>query len=67
MAAKKKKDKGPPSRVAADNRKARHEYFIEDEFEAGIVLTGTEVKSLRGVRPISKKVMLRKRTASFGL
>ena len=48
MAAKKKKDKGPPSRVDADNRKARHEYFIEDEFEAGIVLTGTEVKSLRG-------------------
>ena len=29
------------------NRKARHEYFIEDELEAGIVLTGTEVKSLR--------------------
>ena len=31
----------------ADNRKARHEYFIEDEYEAGIVLQGTEVKSLR--------------------
>lgn len=47
MAAKNKKEKGTPSRVAADNRKARHEYFIEDEYEAGIVLTGTEVKSLR--------------------
>lgn len=47
MAQKKKKQSKPPSRVAADNRKARHLYFIEDEFEAGIVLAGTEVKSLR--------------------
>ena len=31
----------------AQNKKARHDYFIEDTFEAGIVLTGTEVKSLR--------------------
>lgn len=31
----------------AFNRKARHEYAIEEEFEAGMVLTGTEVKSLR--------------------
>ncbi len=29
------------------NRKARHDYFIEDEFECGIVLTGTEIKSIR--------------------
>src|SRR5580698_721431 len=34
-------------RVIARNKKARHEYFIEDTWEAGIVLTGTEVKSLR--------------------
>ena len=34
-------------RVVADNRKARHNYFIEDTLEAGIVLTGTEVKALR--------------------
>jgi len=33
--------------VVATNRKARFEYFIEDEMEAGIVLTGTEVKSIR--------------------
>lgn len=33
--------------TVAFNRKARHEYAIEEEFEAGIVLTGTEVKSLR--------------------
>ena len=31
----------------AENRKARYDYFIEDEYEAGIVLQGTEVKSLR--------------------
>jgi SsrA-binding protein len=43
----KNKNKGPASRIAADNRKARHLYFIEDEYEAGIALQGTEVKSLR--------------------
>ncbi len=31
----------------AENRKARHEYFIEDQYEAGLSLLGTEVKSLR--------------------
>lgn len=31
----------------AENRKARHDYFIHDTYEAGISLTGTEVKSLR--------------------
>ena len=34
-------------KVIAENRKARHEYSLEDSFEAGLVLTGTEVKSLR--------------------
>jgi SsrA-binding protein len=34
-------------KTIARNKKARHEYFIEDTYEAGIVLTGTEVKSLR--------------------
>ena len=29
------------------NRKANHDYFIEDTYEAGIVLTGTEIKSIR--------------------
>jgi SsrA-binding protein len=37
-------------KLIAQNRKARHEYFIEDVFEAGLVLTGTEVKSLRAGR-----------------
>jgi SsrA-binding protein len=34
-------------RIVADNRKARFNYFIDETFEAGVVLTGTEVKSLR--------------------
>ena len=34
-------------KYAAQNRKARHDYFIEDTYEAGIVLSGTEVKSIR--------------------
>src|SRR5271167_5087969 len=34
-------------RVVADNRKARFNYFIDETFEAGLALTGTEVKSLR--------------------
>ena len=35
-------------KVLATNREARHEYFIEEEYEAGIELVGTEVKSVRG-------------------
>ena len=34
-------------KIAAQNRKARHDYFIEDTYECGIVLVGTEVKSIR--------------------
>ena len=34
-------------KLIAQNRKARHDFHIEDTFEAGLVLTGTEVKSLR--------------------
>lgn len=34
-------------KVIATNRKARHDYFIEDTYEAGLVLTGTEIKSIR--------------------
>ena len=34
-------------KIMATNREARHEYFIEEEFEAGIELQGTEVKSIR--------------------
>ena len=36
--------------LVADNRKARHDFFIEEEVEAGLMLLGTEVKSLRAHR-----------------
>jgi len=39
--------KNQGTKILATNRKARHEFFIEETFEAGIVLTGTEVKSIR--------------------
>jgi len=38
---------GPKQRIVAENRRARHNYFIEDDLEAGIMLEGSEVKSLR--------------------
>ncbi len=41
------KDKGNGIRVVAENRKARYNYFIEDTLEVGLVLEGSEVKSLR--------------------
>jgi SsrA-binding protein len=54
MARRKRKDdtkgeggKGQARRVVAQNKKARHDYHIDDTYEAGLVLTGTEVKSLR--------------------
>ena len=34
-------------KLIANNKKAYHEYFMEEEYEAGIVLTGTEIKSIR--------------------
>ncbi len=37
-------------KIVSENRKARHDYHIHESFEAGIVLTGTEVKSLRAGR-----------------
>ena len=36
-----------PTKLVAQNRKARHDFHIEETFEAGVVLTGTEVKSCR--------------------
>lgn len=38
---------GPTRTLIASNKKARHDYHVDDTYEAGIVLTGTEVKSLR--------------------
>ncbi len=37
----------PGKKIVSNNKKARHDYFIEEEYEAGIVLTGTEIKSIR--------------------
>lgn len=37
-------------KVISDNRKAYHEYFVEEKLEAGIILTGTEIKSIRNGR-----------------
>jgi SsrA-binding protein len=44
----KPESKDPPKRSIATNRKARHDYVIEGVLEAGLVLKGSEVKSLRG-------------------
>jgi SsrA-binding protein len=48
--AKKEQSSPDTTKVVAINRKARFEYSIEDTFEAGLVLQGTEVKSLRNGR-----------------
>ncbi len=47
MVKKAKKKPKQPSSTIALNKKARHDYFIEDKFEAGIALEGWEVKSIR--------------------
>lgn len=47
MAKTSKTVKGAGSSTIASNRKARHDYFIEDKMEAGLVLQGWEAKSLR--------------------
>ena len=49
-------------KVVAENRRARFDYFVEERFEAGIQLAGTEVKSLRhgeGSRPHEARRRLR--------
>ncbi|EKP94907.1 MULTISPECIES: SsrA-binding protein SmpB [Thermaerobacter] len=42
--------RGDGVRLVAENRKARHDYFVDETFEAGLVLTGTEIKSIRAGR-----------------
>jgi SsrA-binding protein len=41
---------GTENHTVADNRKARHDYFIDESYEAGIALTGSEIKSIRAGR-----------------
>ncbi len=43
-------DKPTDRKTLVDNRRARHDYFVEDTVEAGVVLQGSEVKSLRDAR-----------------
>jgi len=50
MATKKNKNQKKGTSNIAQNRRARHDYFLEDNFEAGIVLEGWEVKSMRDGR-----------------
>ena len=47
MASPAKADAKPARKLIAENRRARFDYFLEQTFEAGIALTGSEVKSLR--------------------
>ena len=48
-----------PRKLIANNKKARHDYFIEDTYEAGICLHGTEVKSLRMGKCSVKEAFIR--------
>jgi SsrA-binding protein len=41
-------DNKPKVKIVAENRRARHDYFLEEFYEAGLELTGTEIKSIRG-------------------
>ena len=46
-------------KLAAQNKKARHDYFIEETFQAGISLSGTEVKSMRAGKCSLKESFIR--------
>ena len=62
----KKSSKSASSSTIALNKKARHEYFIEDRFEAGLVLEGWEVKSLRAGRvQLTESYVLIKNAEAF--
>lgn len=62
----KKSAKSASSSTIALNKKARHEYFIEDRFEAGLVLEGWEVKSLRAGRvQLTESYVLIKHAEAF--
>lgn len=53
-------DKNPDFKILGDNRQAAHNYFLMERFEAGIVLTGTEVKAAR-----SGKIQLKESYATI--
>ena len=59
MAAKKSKQAGDGRKVVADNPKARYDFAISETLEAGLVLTGTEVKSLRAGKAAIREAYVR--------
>lgn len=64
--AKQNKNNDSKSNTIALNKKARHEYFIEERFEAGIALEGWEVKSLRAGRvQLSDSYVLLKNSEAY--
>ena len=58
---------GEDEKTVASNRKARHDFQISQEFECGIVLTGAEVKSLRGGRASINEAFARVRDGEVWL
>ena len=56
-----------PLRIAAQNRRARHDYIIESSIEAGLMLTGSEVKSLRAGKVSIKEAYARERDGEIWL
>ncbi len=58
--------KAQHERPLAQNRKASHDYYILDTIEAGIALTGTEIKSVRAGRLNLKMVLLRSKMVKLG-
>mgnify|MGYP000696500152 FL=1 len=57
--------KKPGIKLIANNKKAFHDYFIEDTYEAGIALAGTEVKSLRMGNAVSRNLLCGFRMGRF--
>ena len=53
------------NRLISNNKKAYFDYFIEDKYEAGLVLHGTEVKSIRMENALLRRRIFRFRTAKY--
>lgn len=53
------------NRLISNNKKAYFDYFIEDKYEAGLVLHGTEVKSIRRENALLRRRIFRFRTAKY--
>ncbi|MBL8057415.1 MAG: SsrA-binding protein SmpB [Anaerolineales bacterium] len=53
------KDKSDAPQIVASNRKAAHDYFLEERLEAGLALVGTEIKSIRAGKAQIKEAYVR--------